>query len=205
VNEEQRETDPRSRQWLDEAGLAWFSEPPWFVADAACLRVRTGESKDFWRETFYGFVHDDGHFLSREVTGDFTAEATVRGAYSALYDQAGLMLRLDERTWIKAGIEYTDGLQHFSVVVTREVSDWSVIPLPENPDSIDIRLTRHAEAVRVQFRTPGTGWRMARLAYLPPRDPARVGPMCCSPTRQGFEAAFHGFSVGPAIPRTLHE
>ncbi|URK86525.1 DUF1349 domain-containing protein [Rhizobium sp. RCAM05350] len=40
------------------------------------------------------------------------------------------MLRLDERNWIKCGIEYTDGLMHFSVVVTRGVSDWSVIPLP---------------------------------------------------------------------------
>ena len=41
------------------------------------------------------------------------------------------MLRLDARNWIKCGIEYTDGMMHFSVVVTRGVSDWSVIPLPD--------------------------------------------------------------------------
>ncbi len=34
----------------------------------------------------------------------YSIEATVTGDYEALYDQAGLMLRLDERNWIKAGI-----------------------------------------------------------------------------------------------------
>ena len=63
------------------------------------------------------------------------------------------MLRIDENFWIKAGIEYTDGLMHFSTVVTRDVSDWSVIPLhdaaPDTP--VSVRLTRHDDAVRVQF------------------------------------------------------
>ena len=79
---------------------------------------------------FYGFLRDNGHAFLTPVEGDFTASATVTGKYEQLYDQAGLMLRVDERNSIKTGIEYTDGLMHFSVVVTREVSDWSVIPLP---------------------------------------------------------------------------
>ena len=108
---------------------------------------------DFWRETFYGFIRDSGHAYLRGVSGDFTASATVLGDYEALYDQAGLFLRLDEKHWIKAGIEYTDGLMHFSVVVTNGVSDWSVIPLPEAgpKDEVAVRLTRHGDAVRVQF------------------------------------------------------
>lgn len=200
-----KETDAESRRYLETAGLVWFSEPPAFTARSGQIRVRTGDQKDFWRETFYGFVHDDGHFLGTEVTGDFSATVTVRGDYESLYDQAGLMLRIDERNWVKAGIEYTDGQQHFSVVATRETSDWSVIPLPGNPDAIDIRLTRHAEAVRVQYRLAGDVWRMARLAYLPPVDPARVGPVCCSPTRADFTVAFDGFAVGEPISRSLHD
>ena len=58
---------------------------------------------DFWRETHYGFIRDDGHFRDVAAEGDFTADVAFRGDYRELYDQAGLMLRLDERNWIKAG------------------------------------------------------------------------------------------------------
>ena len=61
---------------------------------------------------------------------NFTGIGKLRGDYEALYDQAGPLLRIDETHWVKAGIEFTDGLMHFSVVVTRDVSDWSVIPCP---------------------------------------------------------------------------
>ena len=36
-------------------------------------------------------------------------QVRVRANYDALYDQAGIMARLDERNWIKAGIEKSDG------------------------------------------------------------------------------------------------
>jgi regulation of enolase protein 1 (concanavalin A-like superfamily) len=116
------------------------------------------------------------------------------------------MLRIDERNWIKSGIEYTDGLMHFSVVVTREVSDWSVIPLPQATpaDEIHVQLTRHGDAVRVQFKVGGGDvWQMARLCPFSAAD-ASVGVMACSPQRAGFTAHFRDISVGPPIARALH-
>ena len=53
----------------------------------------------------------------------------VTGAYWDQYDQAGLMVRFNERVWLKCGVEFVDGVQHASAVVTREHSDWSVAPL----------------------------------------------------------------------------
>lgn len=186
-------------------GYAWLNEPPrWSVADAG-LTLATGDKTDFWQETFYGFHRDDGHAFLRPVEGDFTLEATVVGKYRELYDQAGVMLRLDGRNWIKTGIEFTDGLMHFSVVVTRGVSDWSVIPLPQATpsDEVKVRLTRHGRAVRVQFSILGQAWQMARLAPFT-EEPARAGIMACSPQRADFEAEFRDVSVGPAISRQLH-
>lgn len=185
--------------------FSWLNEPPEWRGDASRIDVTTGRDTDFWRHTFYGFVRDDGHAWLAPVYGDFTASAIVTGDYQHLYDQAGLMLRIDERNWIKTGIEFTDGLMHFSVVATREASDWSVIPLPEaNPsDALHVRLTRHGDAVRIQYAVNDGPWQMARLAPFS-AAPARIGIMACSPQRAGFRATFRDISVGPPISRELH-
>ena len=78
------------------------------------------------------FERDNGHFYYRSLPGDqsFTATVNVRGKYHTLYDQGGLMLRIDEKNWIKCGVEYVDGQQFASVVVTvNGWSDWSVVPI----------------------------------------------------------------------------
>jgi len=184
--------------------MYWLNEPPIWSETDGSLSVETGNRTDFWRTTHYGFVRDDGHLYAQEVEGDFTAVIHFSGEYRELYDQAGIMLRIDERNWIKAGIEYTDGQQHLSAVVTREYSDWSVLPLPEAPPSIWLRLSRHGDAIRIEHSTDGRSYTMLRLAYLPPNRPAKIGPMCCSPERAGFRATFHHFNVGPAIGKDLH-
>jgi regulation of enolase protein 1 (concanavalin A-like superfamily) len=188
------------------SNFQWLNAPASSEGDEQALALTTDEATDFWRHTFYGFVRDNGHAFLAPATGDFTASAIVVGDYEQLYDQAGLMLRIDERNWIKTGIEFTDGLMHFSVVVTRDVSDWSVIPLPDaRPDQeIGVRMTRHGDAVRVQYSVAGSPWQMARLAAFP-ADDGEVGIMACSPERGGFRARFRDITIGAAIDRKLHE
>ena len=151
-------------------------------------------------------MRDNGHAWLAPVVGDFSLAVRFRGGYEALYDQAGLMLRQDAGAWIKTGVEYTDGVMHFSVVVTHGRSDWSVIPLPEATPATEVaaRLTRHGDAVRVQYALDGGPWRMARLAPFAD-GPARAGIMACSPERAGFRARFEGLEIGPPIERKLHD
>ena len=185
--------------------MEWLNEPPQWREQDGVLAVITGARTDFWRETYYGFVRDDGHLRFARVSGDFSAEATVAGDYRELYDQAGLMLRVDERHWIKAGIEYVGSRRLLSVVVTRERSDWSTVPAFEAPDPVRLRLSRHGTAVRVEWAPGGEErYAMLRLAYLPTGDgPALVGPMCCSPERAGFAARFSEVRIGEPIAREL--
>jgi regulation of enolase protein 1 (concanavalin A-like superfamily) len=184
----------------------WLNEPSAFSGAADNLKLTTKEKTDFWQKTFYGFERDSGHAYLTPVTGDFSASVIIRGDYQTLYDQAGLMLRIDQHKWIKAGIEYTDGLMHFSVVVTNGNSDWSVIPLhnASKDDEVSVRLTRHDDAVRVQFSLDGRSWQLARLAPFSSAD-ASVGVMACSPERGGLEVEFRELNVGPAISRNLHD
>lgn len=186
--------------------FSWLNPPSNASGNARELKLATDEKTDFWQDTFYGFQRDNGHAYLTPVTGDFTARVSFRGDYQQLYDQAGLMLRIDQHNWIKTGIEYTDGLMHFSVVVTNGASDWSVIPLhsASPDDDVSVQLTRHDDAVRVQFSVNGTPWQLARLAPFSKAD-ASVGLMACSPERGGFEVVFRNLDVGPAIARNLHD
>jgi len=184
--------------------LEWLNEPPrWDESDGE-LRVVTGDKTDFWRETHYGFIRDNGHFAHREVTGDFTATLRFSGAYEELYDQAGLMLRLDERNWIKAGIEYVGGRQMLSAVVTRDFSDWSTMPMPVDLEWVTLRCTRQEAAVRIEWSGAASEFKLLRLCYLPKRDTTLVGPMCCSPQRLGLAVKFRNLEVGPATSDGLH-
>jgi uncharacterized protein len=132
----------------------------------------------------------------RPVEGDFVAEVSVEGRYQDQYDQAGLLVRASSTRWIKAGIEYVDGAQLASVVVTRDYSDWSTARLVAPPPRFGVRLVREGPAVTVQGSVDGgTSWQLLRLAWLGDDRTLEVGPMCASPDGGGFDVVFHGFTL----------
>ncbi len=174
--------------------MEWLNEPPLWQANGEVLAVAAGPHTDFWRKTYDGGVRDSGHFYHRTVTGDFSAEVKVSGAYAALYDQAGMMVRLNEATWLKCGIEYLDGVQQASVVVTRDYSDWSVLPLA-NPPAIWVRVTRHQATLEVRYSLDGATYTLIRQAYLTEAPALQVGLMLAAPSGEGFRAVFEGFKI----------
>jgi regulation of enolase protein 1 (concanavalin A-like superfamily) len=184
--------------------MQWLNEPPVWQADKGRLRVVTGPKTDFWRITHYGFIRHNGHFYHERRTGDFTIQAKIEAKYEAPYDQAGVMIRVDSANWIKAGVEYTDGLPHFSVVVTRDFSDWSVLPA-ESAGPVWLRLTRSGSAILIQYSVDGLSFPMLRLAYFPEVSLTEVGLMCCSPEREGLEVEFSSFHIGEPVGAALHE
>jgi hypothetical protein len=187
---------------LDEA--TWLNPPPAWDRTSEALTFETGDRTDFWRDTLYGFRRDSGHALMVPVEEDFTAFIGFDGAYEALYDQAGLMLRLNAACWIKAGIELSDGVANLSVVVTRDASDWSTLALGPAPGPQRLRLTRTGGAVVIQARNAANRWQLLRVAPFP-EGPAHVGPMACSPERAGFRSRFTEFTLGPAVSSALHD
>lgn len=175
--------------------LHWYNEPPTWAAQDGTITLTTAPQTDFWRKTHYGFIRDSGHFYYQEITGDFALETRLTATYETLYDQAGLMVRLDETTWIKCGIELVGGVQHLSAVVTRDFSDWSVIPLPERPPTLWLRLTRRSETVEIHYSLDGNIYHMLRLAYFTTIESVQAGIMAASPEGKGFAAVFEDFNL----------
>ena len=181
------------------ATMRWLHAPAKVASTPTTLRVQVQGGTDFWRVTHYGFIRDNGHFFYQEQPGDFMAKVKVVGQYKDLYDQAGLMIRLDEKNWIKTGIEYVKGVQNVSAVVTRDVSDWSVVPRQDSPAAVWLTLLRKGDYVEIRYSFDNRDFKMLRLAYFPP-TPGRsvqIGLMCAAPDGQGFPVAFTDFSVTP--------
>ena len=100
------------------------------------LVIVPAPNRDYWSKTFYSplLVKHDAQTLVTTVPAH--AEATLTTAFTltpvAQFDQAGIMIIVDDETWVKAGIEYTDGVPRLSCVVTNDgYSDWSTQHWPD--------------------------------------------------------------------------
>ncbi len=170
--------------------MRWLNEPARWSATDGGLTVTADASTDFWRVTGYGYVRDNGHLYGEVMTGDFDLSMRLRGSCTAQYDQAGAMVRIDERRWLKTGFEFVDGRMRFSTVVTNDHSSWAVASLPDELTELGLRLRRRGDSVQVRYSVGGAEFELAALAYLPPEEQVIAGAMCAAPEGGGFEVIF---------------
>ena len=191
--------------WLDETltnstpdpRLRWTNPPAEWGAGPDGLVVRTAAATDFWQGTHYGFRVDNGHLLAAEVGGDFVLETLVRTDPVHQYDQAGLMVRLSERCWLKTSVEFEPGKpSRLGAVVTNAGwSDWSTRDVdPEAGRQVAFRVTRRGADYLVEAALGAEGrWSQIRLARLHDDDGAgqvTAGLYACSPKGAGLAATF---------------
>ncbi len=175
--------------------MQWFNEPEEGSIDGDRLTMSVTPQSDFWRISHYGFTVDDGPFYYAIYGGEFEAKVKVSGKYKARFDQAGIMIRIDHKNYIKAGIEYVDGKYNISAVVTHNTSDWSVIVLDREVPHIWIKAVRRLDAVEIFYSFDDKEYIMMRNAWMEDNTPVMVGLMAACPDGNGFEASFEDFSV----------
>lgn len=187
---------------------SWTREPAAAALDAeGSLVVEAVDGSDWWRDTAYGFRHEDGHGLLAPWAPGTAVEVTFAlEGFTGEFDQAGLVIVVDDATWIKAGVEQSDGHPQLGAVVTLGASDWSTGRVDDwTGRAVTVRASRIADAVVIRARSrpldaddsahdgaaPGGGddWRLVRVARFPDED-ARIGPMLCGPSRAGFRVRF---------------
>lgn len=175
--------------------MQWYNEPKkWTIKDSSLTMTVTPKS-DYWRISHYGFTVDDAPFYYANYGGEFEVKVKLTGAYKARFDQMGLMIRVDQKNYIKTGIEFVDGKYNVSTVVTHEKSDWSVTPLDKTPPYIWIKAVRKLDAVEIFYSYDDKTYIMTRNAPLQDNTPVMVGFMAASPDGNGFEAKFENFTV----------
>ncbi|MHC0444956.1 DUF1349 domain-containing protein [Flavobacterium sp. 3-218] len=175
--------------------MQWFNEPEkWEIKNNALIMNVTANS-DYWRISHYGFTVDDAPFYYANYGGEFEAKVKLTGNYIARFDQMGLMIRIDEKNYIKTGVEFVDGKFNVSTVVTHNKSDWSVTTLEKVPPFIWIKAVRRLDAVEIFYSFDDKNYIMTRNAPLQDNAPVMIGLMAASPDGKGFEAKFENFTV----------
>jgi regulation of enolase protein 1 (concanavalin A-like superfamily) len=175
--------------------MNWYNEPEKWLVKNNTLTMQVTPKSDYWRISHYGFTVDDAPFCYGNYGGEFEAKVKLTGDYKARFDQMGLMVRIDQKNYVKTGVEFVDGKFNISTVVTHEKSDWSVTPLERTPDFIWIKIVRRLDAVEIFYSLDDKNYIMTRNAPLQDNTPVMVGMMAACPDGTGFEARFEHFSV----------
>jgi uncharacterized protein len=170
----------------------WTNEPAAHAADVDGLRVTARKGSDAWRITSYGFIHSSEHALLTTLEPESALEVQFRLDFAEQFDQA------DDQSWIKAGVELSDGEESLGAVVTRGTSDWSLSPVPTWAGRlVTVRGSWSGNALTVRARVDDEPWQLVRVAPLDAVAPVAAGPFCCAPTRAGLTVHFTSWRTSP--------
>jgi len=176
--------------------MNWFNEPEqWSIQNKNTFKMSVPGKTDYWRISHYGFTVDDAPFYYATYGGEFETKVKITGNYVTTFDQMGIMLRIDHENWIKAGVEFVNGKQNVSAVVTHKTSDWSVVELEKAPSAIWIKAVRKLDAVEISYSLDDKKYTMIRTAWFKDNCPVMVGLVGASPDGKGFDAVFENFKV----------
>lgn len=181
------------------ADYFWLNEPEQYQAGNG-LEIWTKPETDFWQRTHYGFRNDNGHCLLRKVEGDFCLTTRVEFRPNTLYDQCGLIIRLDENNWIKTSTEYINEASSKlgSVVTNLGYSDWATQDIASSVNQLWYRISRRGQDFLIESSRDGTTWQQLRICHLhQANDQIAVGLYACSPLESSFRCRFHFFQIGP--------
>ena len=160
----------------------------------SCLSVRPQESTDFWKTVSKKYSSDSGHFLYADIKGDFTLKAGIRMNPLHRYDQSGLMVRISETCWIKAGYEHDSGGDGGFMVTAAngKYSDWSRSEMNNYKDFV-LKITREGNLYTVEYLNKNNIWSTVRMAHLTDDDmvsPVKCGIYAACPEEKGMSVSF---------------
>ncbi|MDC9588813.1 DUF1349 domain-containing protein [Xenorhabdus sp. XENO-10] len=107
--------------------VKWLNPPLYWETDMGLCRIKPASGTDFWRETYFGHTADNGHALLASFCSSIVISTDVIFSPQHDYDQAGLMIRLSDKNWIKFSVELEPDrtIKLGTTVTSQGISDWS--------------------------------------------------------------------------------
>ena len=179
---------------FDSSRLVWTREPSASLVSPARIEIVTKPHTDLWQRTYYHFRNDTAPVLQM-TTGEQYFSFIVKTEFDSKvrFDQCGVALYLDSENWLKASIEYEDGvIQHLGSVVTNHgYSDWATTDISSDIKSMWYRFSRRESDYCIECSEDGIQYRQMRIFHMwEGAGKITYGIYACSPTEGSFKATF---------------
>ena len=187
---------------FDPEKLVWTRPPERYRIAPGRIEITTQPHTDLWQQTYYHFRNDNAPVLQME-TGEPYFSFEVKTDFSDSkhrFDQCGIVLYLDSENWLKASVEYENGVfQHLGSVVTNGgYSDWATTDLDSRIRTMWYRLSRRENDYRIECSLDGLDYRQMRICHLSRGGGLiRFGLYACSPEDSSFTAVFSQMRITP--------
>ncbi|MBR2273483.1 MAG: DUF1349 domain-containing protein [Alphaproteobacteria bacterium] len=176
----------------------WYNEPENVRFETENMIIFAKAHTDFWQSIHRGFKKDDGHFFFSRQKGDFLL--TVKWQFDVLerFSQCGLMVRSDERNWLKVSLmneTSEDDVLGVSLTINGH-SDWSGFHLNQEVHELWLRLQRVGDDYILFYSLDGVAYNKLKMFYLKSYDDIKAGAYIASPNQEGFAAALCNINFG---------
>ncbi|MBQ9058628.1 MAG: DUF1349 domain-containing protein [Atopobiaceae bacterium] len=185
---------------FDLSQMEWTRPPCRYSVGESAVEMFTDPHTDLWQRTYYHFRNDNAPLLqmtSSEPLFSFVVKTQFDSRVR--FDQCGIVLYQDSENWLKASIEYDDGVvQHLGSVVTNEGwSDWATTEISADVDTMWYRLSRRYDDFRIECSQDGEHFSQMRICHMKhAADAVSFGIYAASPEESSFRAQFSNFWLG---------
>lgn len=181
------------KKYFLQENLKYFNSPNINFTNNT-LELITKPNTDLWQNTYYDFQHDNAPFVQTKICEKYFS-FTIKVEYSSekRFDQAGIILYLDSKNWLKASVEYEnkDVSRLGSVVTNNGFSDWATVDISSDIKEMYYRLSRRENDFCIENSLDGVNFKQMRICHLDKaNDEINIGIYACSPENSSFKAIF---------------
>ena len=174
--------------------MEWIRAPGRFNVTEDSVTIQTDPFTDLWQRTYYHFRNDNAPVLQLCTDEAFFSFAVkTEFASKTRFDQSGVVMYLDSDNWLKASVEYEDGViaRLGSVVTNNGYSDWASVDVDAAVKTAWFRLSRREDDFCVEHSDDGVTFKQMRICHMfNAGNSVRFGVYACSPENSSFEARF---------------
>ncbi len=185
-----------------ETNIKYYNSPNVAIENGT-IEFITEPNTDLWQNTYYGFQHDNAPFVQTVISEKyFSFTVRVRYFSKKRFDQAGIILYLDSRNWLKASVEYeNEEFQRLGSVVTNNgYSDWATVDISSDIKELYYRLSRRENDFCIESSLNGIDFKQMRICHLDKaNEEISFGVYACSPENSSFKAIFSDMLISDCV------
>ena len=175
----------------------WYNDPENVRFEIDSMKVFAKPNTDFWQCLQRGCKKDNGHFFFCRSNDDFELLLKWKLENKSEHSQCGVMIRIDEINWCKAGVEggVRDSVELFSSLTIQGHSDWSKCLDFEGVDAIWFKVVRIEDEYTIFYSLDGDRFVKFKMFYLKNFEDVKVGAYVSSMGDDEFFAELSELSV----------